>query len=204
MPLYKFLEFIDVGSECKIKSVFGNTGIFYRGVMFAQIDETRLFLRGGNGLDDRLRSLGCTNYVHVKKQSCSEMNYFDVSDLLLSKHYQIRDLITCSYRSALKERQDRQLTTMKKLRELPNMNMTLERMLKRVSILDTKMLNEVGPAYAFVAIKKHYGRSSDVRLLWKFYGALNGIYWELVEENEKQRLMEQCQKIEWEAEVAVL
>ncbi len=198
MTLDKFLNLIEVRAECTTKSVFGNTGIFYRGAMFAQADASRLFLRGCPLLDEQLRDLGCPVYIQTKKRSSSEMNYFDVSRLVDKEDYRIREFVTCSYQAAYQDQLVKKTKLMSRLRDLPNMNHTLERMLKHCNIMNVEQFKRLGAAFAVVQIRRKYGKSKDLSLLWKFHGAINSVHWELIPEDEKQWLIDEYNKIEWD------
>ena len=41
-------------------------------------------------------------------------------------------------------------------------------------------------------VKQAYGNDIDVKLLWKFAGAVDGIHWKLIQEPRKRQLLENC------------
>lgn len=198
MPLNEFLNLLDVKSECTTKSVFGNTGIFYRGAMFAQVNNSKLLLRGCENLNEKLDELGCQTYVQVKKQSSSNMNYYDISQLMHEDECRIKEFAVESYGAAFNDQQTKQRQLMSRLRDLPNLNNTIERMLKKCGIDNVDCFRNLGAAFSFVQIQHHYGMQSDQQLLWKLHGAICGIHWELVTPHEQKCLIDSCKKIRWE------
>lgn len=198
MLLNKFLTLIDVESECTTKSVFGNTGVFYRGAMFAQVNKQQLLLRGCGDLTPLLKQLGCKPYIHQKKRSASTMNYFDVSPLFHKDDNRIRELAAHSYQAALEDKENRQENTMSKLRDLPNMSHTLERMLVRCGVTTVSEFKIKGAVQCFIDMCNMHGISVVTQdVLFKLYGAIHHIHWQLVSEEDKQHLIDECRRLEW-------
>lgn len=199
MTLEKFLRLLEIESECTTKSVFGNTGIFYRGAMFAQVNNEQLLLRGCGGVTPVLKQLGCKPYVHQKKRTASTMNYFDVSQLIDRDESCVRELAVHSYQAALEDRQTKEDNCMSKLRELPNMSNRLERMLSRCGITTVEAFKERGAVACYIEMCNLHGISVVTQdVLFKLYGAIHHIHWQLVSEEDKQHLMDECRKLEWQ------
>jgi DNA transformation protein len=196
----KFFQLIiGVLSEYSTKSVFGNLGIFYRGAMFAQINKNRIYLRGGKNLDEKLRILGCLNYVHVKKSSKSKMNYYDVSDLVKRDEGCVKELVIDSYQVAYREQQDQDREKLSRIKNLPNLNQTIERMLKRCEIITIDDFRRFGAVSSYIKIKYRYGMvDNNFELLWKLHGALHHVQWELLSEEDKNVLITQYHQQQWD------
>lgn len=199
MILNKFLTLIDAKSECSTKSVFGNTGVFYRGAMFAQVNKQQLLLRGGNHLTPLLKQIGCKPYVHQKKNSAPTMDYYDVSELFHEEDNRIREFAVSSYQAALQDRHFNQVNVMSKLRDLPNMSHRLERMLSRCEITTIEQFRSKGAVASFIELRNFHGvKTIPEDVLYKFYGAIHHIHWQVVSEEDKQHLQEECRRLEWE------
>lgn len=196
----KFFQLVmTVLSEYSTKSVFGNVGLFYRGAMFAQINKNKIYLRGGKNLDEKLRILGCLNYVHIKKSSKSKMNYYDVSELVNRDERCVKELVMDSYRVAYREQQHQDREKLSRIKSLPNLNQTIERMLKRCGIMTIEDLRCYGAIVSYIKIKHHYGMvDNNFELLWKLHGALNHIYWEVIDEGDKKELITLYRKRQWD------
>jgi DNA transformation protein len=195
----KFLQLVvEVLSEYSTKSVFGNIGIFYRGAMFAQINKNKIYIRGGNKLDEKLRVLGCLTYIHEKKQSKSSMNYYDVSELIKRDERCVRELVTDAYKVAYREQQDQDRSKWCRLKNLPNLNHTIERMLKRSGIDTVEDFHRLGAVDCYIKMKQSYGIvDNHFDLLWKLHGALNHLHWECISEEDKKHLIEAYNHAQW-------
>ncbi|WP_196348891.1 TfoX/Sxy family DNA transformation protein, partial [Vibrio harveyi] len=49
------------------------------------------------------------------------------------------------------------------------------------------------PVEVFNKVRVTYGSDVDVKLLWKFAGATDGIHWKLLQEPRKKQLLAMCE-----------
>lgn len=174
------------------RSMFGGTGLFSDDAMYALIREGRIYLRGGDELDEELNKLRCSKFRHIKKHHVVTVNYYDVTDLLLSSSPVLDELVTCSIRISLRHKAMRDSKELRRIRDLPNMRLTLERMVVKSGIRDIKDFMELGAAGVFQRVQIRYGKEVDISLLWKFAGAIEGVHWELLGEATKKALKHAC------------
>ena len=83
-------------------------------------------------------------------------------------------------------------TANRRLRDLPNMQLTLERMVKKAGVGDVETFLELGAPAVYSKVKQAYGNDIDVKLLWKFAGAVDGVHWKLIQEPKKRQLLDNC------------
>lgn len=199
MARSRFHRLLVSGNDMKTKPIFGDIGVFYQGAMFALIGENKLYLKGGDWLDRRFQELQCKRYCIKKKNSQTVVNYYDVTDLVIHECSNVDTLISSSKKLAIKQYQDQNSYENKRLRDLPNMNVSLERTLKKVNIFSIKQLYELGAEKAFVKIRARNGQGSDKRVLLKLYGAINSIQWQLIQDPTINRLMDKIDELELES-----
>lgn len=174
------------------RSMFGGIGWFQSDAMFALIAHDRIFIRGGGKLDAILHQLGCEKYRHVKKQTTATVNYYDVTALFEANNAQLKAVIRDSIAYSIQQRQQQKSADNRRLRDLPNMHLTLERMVKKAGIDSVETFIRLGAAEVFARVRQIYGEI-DITLLWKFAGAIDGIQWQLLQEPKKQQLLDCCQ-----------
>ncbi|GAK83744.1 regulator of competence-specific genes [Vibrio ponticus] len=172
--------------------MFGGTGLFKDDAMFALISNERVFIRGGDNLDEELCDLGCEKYRHVKKQTTATVNYYDITHIFVSRDDMLDSLVKQSIDYSVSQRKFKRSSANRRLRDLPNMQLTLERMVKKAGIDDVDEFIELGAAQVFSRVKQTYGSDVDVKLLWKFAGAIDGIHWKLIQEPQKRQLLDSC------------
>lgn len=187
-----FINYVSKFGEHQKRSMFGGTGLFQSDAMFALISEGCLFIRGGESLDEKLTDLDCEKYRHVKKQTTATVNYYDITDLFTCEHPELDSIIRTSIDNSVQQRSFKKSTASRRLRDLPNMQLTLERMVKKAGVADVSMFMQLGASEVFSKVRKTYGNDVDLKLLWKFAGAIDGIHWKLLQEPRKQQLLKSC------------
>lgn len=192
MTEQKFIQYVKKFGDFQKRSMFGGTGLFKEEAMFALISNEHVFIRGGEKLDSELSQLGCEKYRHVKKQTTATVNYYDVTTLFVTNDSKIARLVEESITYSVSEREYKRSYANRRLRDLPNMQLTLERMVKKAGIEDVDTFVELGASAVFSKVKQAYGSDVDVKLLWKFAGAIEGIHWKLIQEPRKRQLLANC------------
>nr|WP_261600346.1 TfoX/Sxy family DNA transformation protein [Photobacterium sp. TY1-4] len=172
------------------RSMFGGTGIFIHGAMYAILTEQSMFLRGGETLDGRLASLGCEKFKHIKRSTTAIVNYYDITYLYLQDRVLCDEIIRESIRLSTEEKAQKSSSQGKRLRDLPNMRLTLERMVKKAGIPDVSSFVSLGAAEVYRKVRHSHGKDIDLKLLWMFAGAIEGCHWTLLEEERKQHLLQ--------------
>lgn len=164
--------------------MFGGIGVFKQGAMFCQVISGRFYLRGGGKLDARLNSLSCVKYRQVKRQCTATVNYYDVTTLFLAGNPELSSLVRTSFTLAVEQKNCRQAGINLRIRDLPNMQLTIERMLKKSGIQDVDTFKDLGAHEVFEMVKGTYGNNVDPKLLWKLAGAIEGVHWKVLKENK--------------------
>ena len=188
-----FIQYVSKFGSFQKRSMFGGTGLFQDEAMFALLSANKIFIRGGDQLDKELTQLGCEKYRHVKKQTTATVNYYDITEMFEARNARLDELLQQSIDFSVSERNFKRSAANRRLRDLPNMQLTLERMVKKAGIDDVETFLELGAPAVFTKVKQAYGNDVDVKLLWKFAGAVDGVHWKLIQEPRKRELLESCQ-----------
>ena len=188
-----FIQYVSKFGSFQKRSMFGGTGLFQDEAMFALLSANKIFIRGGDQLDKELTQLGCEKYRHVKKQTTATVNYYDITEMFEARNSRLDELLQQSIDFSVSERNFKRSAANRRLRDLPNMQLTLERMVKKAGIDDVETFLELGAPAVFSKVKQAYGNDVDVKLLWKFAGAVDGVHWKLIQEPRKRELLESCQ-----------
>ncbi|MCW8334010.1 TfoX/Sxy family DNA transformation protein [Vibrio sp. SCSIO 43135] len=187
-----FMDYVGKFGEFQKRSMFGGVGLFKSEAMFALISGEKIFIRGGDNLDTMLNDLGCEKYRHVKKQTTATVNYYDITEIFHQQGEALHEIVESSIKLSVDQRKFQKSTANRRLRDLPNMQLTLERMVKKAGIEDVESFMNLGPAEVYSKVRKAYGTDVDVKLLWKFAGAVEGIHWKLIQEPKKRQLLASC------------
>ncbi len=76
-----------------------------------------------------------------------------------------------------------------RIKDLPNLRLGTERMLKKAGITTVSELKEVGAVNAFKAMQDTQETKLNLELLWALEGALNGTHWSVVTQERRDQLM---------------
>ncbi|MDF2152383.1 TfoX/Sxy family DNA transformation protein [Vibrio sp. CAU 1672] len=187
-----FFKYVNNFSNYQKRSMFGGIGLFTNDAMFALVSNGCCYIRGGDGLDDTFAALDCEKYKHVKKQTTATVNYYDITNLFESRYDGLDELLQRSIQCSVNARRLQKSSASKRLRDLPNMQLTLERMVKKAGVEDVDTFLELGAVEVFNKVRVAYGSDVDLKLLWKFAGAIDGVHWKLIQEPRKKQLLALC------------
>ncbi|ENQ5772484.1 TfoX/Sxy family DNA transformation protein [Vibrio fluvialis] len=189
---HRFFDYVIKFGIYQKRSMFGGIGLFQQDAMYALLTEDCIFIRGGEDLDEVLTNLGCDKYRHVKKQTTATVNYYDITQLFEQNHSELDSIIERSILYSIEQRSFQKSQANRRLRDLPNMQLTLERMVKKAGVDDVETFMRLGAPDVFNKVRRIYGSDLDVKLLWKFAGAIEGIHWKLLQEPRKRQLLDIC------------
>ncbi|MCD9493332.1 TfoX/Sxy family DNA transformation protein [Photobacterium carnosum] len=186
-----YLNYLSKFGQQEKRSMFGGTGIFINSAMFAIVTPNSMYIRGGNELDDKLIRSGCERFRHVKKSKTATVNYYEINKLFLTDQLQCDLLVTESIAFSCRDKNVKAAESNCRLRDLPNMRLTLERMVKKAGVLDVDTFFNAGAVNVFKRVCEHNGQELDYKLLWIFAGAIQGGHWQLLSEDCKQQLLDE-------------
>lgn len=189
---HRFFDYVIKFGAYQKRSMFGGVGLFQQDAMYALLTEDYIFIRGGEDLDEVLTNLCCDKYRHVKKQTTATVNYYDITQLFEQNYSELDSIIERSIKYSIEQRSFQKSQANRRLRDLPNMQLTLERMVKKAGINDVETFMRLGAPDVFNKVRRIYGNDLDVKLLWKFAGAIEGIHWKLLQEPRKRQLLDIC------------
>ncbi|MCG3731284.1 TfoX family DNA transformation protein [Vibrio cincinnatiensis] len=190
---HTFFDYVIKFGAYQKRSMFGGIGLFQEDAMYALLTEDTIFIRGSEELDQQLMDLGCEKFRHVKKQTTATVNYYDITELFDKRHPDLESIIRRSVQYSIEQRNFQKSQASRRLRDLPNMQLTLERMVKKAGVDDVDTFIQLGAPEVFSKVRQVYGSDVDVKLLWKFAGAIEGVHWKLLQEPKKRQLLEYCQ-----------
>ncbi len=165
------------------RPMFGGTGYFVEDAMFLLVDDGKAYLRGGQSLTDELVNWGCEQYKFKKRIGCAKVQYYNITDMHVKERSRVRLLF---FRSIEIAKQDKiKCNCHDRIRDLPNLQLSIERMLARVNIMDIAELKQAGSSESFARLQQIYGLDLNVSLLWKLEGAIRGVHFSLLEHKIK-------------------
>ncbi|WP_445374473.1 TfoX/Sxy family DNA transformation protein [Photorhabdus tasmaniensis] len=156
------------------KPQFGGYSLLADGIMFAIIADGELYLRGNGHAEVLFKARGMKNYIYSKKGVPVILRYYQVVESLWQDQELLSQYAYLAYYYSLIE-----MTGKKKmptrLKDLPNLGMSLERQLWKVGICKVEDLRLLGAKASYLKLHQ-YKRKSNVSLLLALAGAIEGCH----------------------------
>lgn len=178
-----------LGDTLKARSMFGGFGLFVDDVMFAVLVDNGIALRSNTALLPSYLSLGMVPYCYQKKGFPVTTSYYLVPKATCED---IDHVLSLARESLQHAKHDKLASVQKKkrLKDLPNMRLATERMLKKAGIVSVEQLQNVGASGAYNAIRISHDVEPKTQLLWALEGAIKGMHWSLVSQERRKQLLE--------------
>lgn len=168
--------------DVKVHSFFGLMSFIHGKILIAIEKNGQLFLQTKGLSQDKINEFGLKShnefhcyldelFLLAEDFSQQPTRYVEVIQLIIEQ--------ANLQRSAIIEQ---------KLHALPNLNIHLASLLRKIAITNTEAFFEIGAVDAFYFLKKKLGKDLSIRILWRLAGAELGVRWEVLTDQHKQQL----------------
>ncbi len=183
----RILDSIDMPNK-EMRSMFGGMTFFSNGFPFAAYWNGHLYLRAGHEQKDKLDAEGVEPLTYRKENSKGghsvKSRYYPISPELLNNTDALLSASKQAYEQARQEKEKTIAQT--RIKDMPNMRLSIERMLKKVGIQTKTDLIKVGAKRAFSLLESEYSEISD-DLYFKIEGAISGKHYLVVKEQQQYK-----------------
>ncbi|MGR5133552.1 TfoX/Sxy family DNA transformation protein [Vibrio alfacsensis] len=173
----------------KSRSMFGGFGLFADETMFALVVNNQLHIRGDQKTSSDFETQGLKPYVYKKRGFPVVTKYYAISDDLWESTDRLIDVAKLSLETAKQEKKQQASTKPNRLKDLPNLRLATERMLKKAGIDSVEQLEDEGALNAYKAIQDTHASTVSIELLWALEGAINRTHWSVVPQSRREELM---------------
>ena len=174
----------------KSRSMFGGFGIFIDDAMFALVVNDRLHIRADDHSSKNFQQQGYQPYVYKKRGFPVVTKYFALPENAWETPDQIVEEAKKALEAAKQERETQAKAKPDRLKDLPNMRLATERMLKKAGIDSVDMLQQKGAVAAFRAVQETHTTTVGLELLWALEGAIEGKHWSVIPQSRRDELMQ--------------
>ncbi|EGA68507.1 hypothetical protein VISI1226_09274 [Vibrio sinaloensis DSM 21326] len=175
--------------QIKSRSMFGGFGIFADETMFALVVNDKLHVRADAQLTQQFKALELEPYVYKKRGFPVVTKYFALSDEWVADSKRTLQVAQQALNAAKEEKKIQSKAKPNRLKDLPNLRLATERMLKKAGIDDVESLEQAGAVNAYKAIQSTHSAEVSVELLWALEGAINGTHWSVIPQARRQELL---------------
>lgn len=156
------------------RSQFGGYSLSANGIMFALVSEGELYLRGNAENEKQFYLMGMESLIYHKRGIPISLRYFKVGKILWDDPDRLLQLAKSSLDGMLNDIKTRKNGEMR-LKDLPNISLSLERLLWQVGISTSAELREQGSCATYLklcSIKQNMG----LNVLIALEGAILGFH----------------------------
>lgn len=173
----------------KSRSMFGGFGIFADETMFALVVHDKLHIRADSTLTEQFKQKGLEPYVYHKRGFPVVTKYFALSEEWQNDCDQTLQVAREALVKAQNEKSTQAEAKPTRIKDLPNLRLATERMLKKVGIDNVKQLEQTGSLEAYKAIRESHVSEISLELLWSLEGAIKGTHWSVVPQSRRDELL---------------
>ncbi|MEZ8823288.1 TfoX/Sxy family DNA transformation protein [Vibrio amylolyticus] len=172
----------------KSRSMFGGFGIFIEETMFALVVNDKLHIRADSHSVKKFQQQGYQPYVYKKRGHPVVTKYYALPDNWLKNQSIALSEAKRSLDIAKKERESQAAAKPDRLKDLPNLRLATERMLKKAGIDSVSTLEQRGAVEAYKAIQQSHSSDIGIELLWALEGAIKGTHWSVIPQSRRDEL----------------
>lgn len=173
--------------EIAIRSQFGGYGVLADGTMFAVIAEGELYLRATERLGTAFRLRGMLNMIYSKRGAPITMHYYRVDQALWLVRQELFILAYKSLYEAREETETRRRSS-SRLKDLPNIDAAMERLLWHVGIQNSYDLRLQGAKGTYLKLQKRQ-KKIGVKVLLALAGAMSGYHHAALPDSRRAELL---------------
>ncbi|WP_024913557.1 TfoX/Sxy family DNA transformation protein [Chania multitudinisentens] len=170
------------------RSQFGGYGLLADGTMFAVIAEGELYLRATESLEPAFRGRGMVNMTYLKRGTPMTMRYYWVDEALWQEK---RELFVLAWQAVCETRKEITMKTHSecRLKDLPNIDVTMERLLWRAGIQNIYELRLLGAKRCYLRLLQQQ-QGLSMKVLISLAGAIAGYHYAALPIVQKEELTE--------------
>ncbi|WP_063655379.1 TfoX/Sxy family DNA transformation protein [Candidatus Arsenophonus triatominarum] len=171
----------------KKKPHFGGYCILVNHVIIGQVLDGEFYLRGCLFAELQFEVFGLQKLIYTKKGVPLILKYFFINEMLWNDNLLLCYYIDIAYKAAVEELSQKQHSHIR-IKDLPNMNVSIERALGKVGISDVDYLKMLGAKVCYLKLRqKKVNRS--IKLLFELAGAIEGYHIAVLPESIKIELI---------------
>lgn len=179
----------DFLGKITVRSQFGGYGLLANSIMFAVVSEGELYLRANDLVENLFCTRGMVNLIYAKRGLPVSLRYYWVDSALWDDDLALRHFVKQAYEGAKSEVLSKK-SPPDRLKDLPNLSASLERLLWKVGIRSAADLKLEGAKRCYLKLRT-LKRTLGVNVLLALAGAISGHHYAVLP------LMMRSELIEW-------
>lgn len=175
------------------RSMFGGYGLCQKGVMFALINDEKLYLRADTQSEALYQEKEMSQFFYRNRSYPIGLNYYHVHNSIWEDEVILLHLIKVTIDAAHRDNKIKTNTQSNRLKNLPNISLNLERLLIMAGISDQLMLKELGAVNAYIKLRRIKSDISTEQF-FALAGAIKGQHIAIVKQQQQDDLLKQLKR----------
>lgn len=174
LRIHKSQEYLSSLGKIGCRPLFGGYSLTVEGVVFAMVAEGELYLRACEQCADYFAQKSSSPLMYSKRGLPVALNYYRVDEELWENPDKLVELSIQALRSAQREKTKIKIRS-RRLKDLPNLSLNIEVMLREVGIKDPQTLQLFGAKRSWLKIR-NARRTVGIKVLLALAGAIHGVH----------------------------
>ncbi|WP_392565765.1 TfoX/Sxy family DNA transformation protein [Utexia brackfieldae] len=176
------------------RSMFGGYGILLDNVMFAWVFSDNLYLRANASFLAVFTDLQMLPLSLSTGGFSKLLHYYCVSETIWKNSVLLEKLLRLSISGAFEDKKIKLSLKENRLKDLPNMTLSLERLLIQIGIVNINQLKNDGALKVYYRLKQRNNNIS-INVLYILFAAINGYHVAVLSDEQKEHLRTQFMQL---------
>ncbi|WPU21508.1 TfoX/Sxy family DNA transformation protein [Cedecea neteri] len=174
LRINKSREYLSSLGKIGCRPLFGGYSLTVEGVVFAMVAEGELYLRACEKCAQYFIQKSAPPLMYSKRGLPVALNYYRVDEELWENPDKLVQLSSQALRSAQREKTQIKIRS-RRLKDLPNISLNIEVMLREVGINDPQTLQLFGPKRSWLKLRSTR-KTVGIKVLLALAGAIRGVH----------------------------
>lgn len=175
------------------RSQFGGYALLVDGIMFALVSDGELYLRANDQIENIFQTRKMSNLVYAKRGMPILLRYYFVDSTLWEDQNLLFYFVQLAYESSKTEMLNKKSQPVR-LKDLPNLSITIEKLLWKVGIKSAEELKIKGAKCTYLKLKS-LNKSLGFNVLLALAGAISGYHCAVLPSVLRNELLEWYEEI---------
>lgn len=173
--------------DISLRSFFGGFSLNSESIMFAWVDQNDVYLRAHDKYRSMFIELGMQPLDLVFDGSHKLLDYYKVGEALRKDRQKLQIIVKMVIEYAKQDLDEKVAKCQTRLKSLPNMTVSLEKLMVSSDIIDIETFKKVGYLETFYRIKSKNPKLS-INILYGLYGALHDRHVGTISSESKEKI----------------
>ncbi len=176
------------GKLISTKALFGGSGICYNNIIFGWFYNEQFYIRGHASYLSMITELKMKPLILEVGIRNKLLQYYQVTNELWQDEAKLANIIHMVIETSQQDKLSKCQIKEARIKDLPNMTLSLERILFKAGITNIELLKQFGPFKVYYQLQQQ-NKNISQNILFSLYCALKGVHVAILTEEKKSQLI---------------